>query len=110
MIEIYCYYHYTGNVLTQQVLRYIGGHKMAKSKLMQVNKKIEEKVVSNYQKLEDIVIDKYTKMQDSVVSGYKNIEDRFVDQYLTHDEESIEETKKRLAQEKLDRKQKHTTK
>lgn len=61
---------------------------MAKSKLVQANKKIEEKVVGGYKKI-----------KDSVVSGYHKIEDKFIDQILTHDGETIEEAKERLKRE-----------
>lgn len=47
---------------------------MAKSKLVQANKKIEE----------------------AVVGGYQKIEDGFVDRYLTRDGETVEEAKQRL--------------
>lgn len=62
---------------------------MAKSKLIQANKKMEEKIVGSFHKVED-----------SVVGGYKKIEDTFVDQFLTHDGETIEEAKERLRIEK----------
>lgn len=61
---------------------------MAKSKLVQANKKIEEKVVGGYKKI-----------KNSVVSGYHKIEDKFIDQILTHDGETIEEAKERLKRE-----------
>lgn len=61
---------------------------MAKSKLVQANKKIEEKVVGGY-----------NKIKNSVVSGYQKIEDKFIDQILTHDGETIEEAKERLKRE-----------
>lgn len=50
---------------------------MAKSKLVEANKKIEK----------------------AVVGGYKKIEDKFVDQFLTKDGESVEEAKARLKEE-----------
>ncbi|MBO5055848.1 MAG: hypothetical protein J6C64_05770 [Lachnospiraceae bacterium] len=50
---------------------------MAKSKLIEVNKKVEEKVVS----------------------GFNKISDKFVDNYLTKEGESVENAKKRLAEE-----------
>ena len=61
---------------------------MAKSKLLKVNEKIEEKVIGTYKKIED-----------TVVGGYTKIEDTFVDRYLTKDGETVEEAKERLKQE-----------
>lgn len=61
---------------------------MAKSKLVETNEKIAEKVMGTYQKIED-----------TVVGGYTKIEDAFVDRYLTKDGETVEEAKKRLKQE-----------
>ncbi len=61
---------------------------MAKSKLVNANKKIADTVVKGYEKIENTIVDKY-----------KSIEDKFVDQYLTKDGETIEEAKKRLKKE-----------
>ena len=61
---------------------------MAKSKLIEANEKLAEKVVDTYKKIED-----------TVVGGYTKIEDAFVDRYLTKDGESIEEAKARLKRE-----------
>lgn len=58
---------------------------MAKSKLVQANEKIAEKVVGGHKKVEE-----------AVVGGYKKIEDAFVARYLTHDGETVEEAKARL--------------
>ncbi len=66
---------------------------MAKSKLVKVNKKIEDAVVGTYKKI-----------KNTVVGGYKKIEDKFIDQYLTKDGESIEDAKKRLIKEEQQRK------
>ncbi len=58
---------------------------MAKSKLMQANKKVEKAVVNSYKKIEN-----------AVVAGYTRIEDKFVDSFLTRDGESVSEAKERL--------------
>ncbi|MEG0593159.1 MAG: hypothetical protein RR512_07565 [Coprobacillus sp.] len=65
---------------------------MAKSKIINMNKKIENIVVDGYQKIETKVLDNFTKL-----------EDRFVDNYLTYDNESVEEAKKRLYDENKQR-------
>lgn len=76
----------------------IGGKKytMAKSKIINANKKIADGVVDGYKKIEKGVVDGYKKIEKGVVSGYTKIEDKFVDMYLTHDGESIKDAKKRL--------------
>ncbi|MDE6796713.1 MAG: hypothetical protein K2J36_01685, partial [Ruminococcus sp.] len=61
---------------------------MAKSKLIQANKKIEEKVVGAYKAIEN-----------GVTGTYKKIEDKFVDSFLTRDGETVEDAKKRLHEE-----------
>ena len=38
-------------------------------------------------------------MEEGVVGGFTKITDKFVDQFLTKDGETVEEAKKRLAQE-----------
>lgn len=61
---------------------------MAKSKLIQVNETIAEKVVSKFETIENTVTGSYTK-----------IEDAFVDRYLTREGETVEDAKKRLKAE-----------
>ena len=61
---------------------------MAKSKLVQTNEKIAEKVT-----------DAFEIIQNKVVGEYTKIEATFVDRYLTREGETIEEAKARLKQE-----------
>lgn len=65
---------------------------MAKSKLVQANEKIADAVVGGYKKIEE-----------GFVGVYKKVEDGFVDRYLTHDGETVEDAKKRLAEEQARR-------
>ncbi len=65
---------------------------MAKSKLVKANEKIADAVVGGYKKIED-----------GVVGAYKKVEDSFVDQFLTHEGETVEDAKKRLAEEQAQR-------
>lgn len=58
---------------------------MAKSKLVAVNRKIEEKVVGTYKSIEN-----------GVTGTYRKIEDKFVDSFLTRDGETVEEAKARI--------------
>lgn len=88
--------YYTMVVLTRQE----GGGNMAKSKLINFNKKIADNVVKGYKVVEDTMVKGYKKIEDTVVDGYKSIEDRFVDQYLTRDGESVEDAKRRLNNQK----------
>ena len=76
---------------------------MAKSKLVKANEKIAEAVAGGYQKIENGVVGGYKKMENGVVSGFTKMSDKFVDQFLTHDGESVEDAKKRLAKEKAQR-------
>ena len=59
---------------------------MAKSKFVKANEKIA-----------DVVVGGYKKMEEGVVGAYKKVEDGFVDQFLTHEGETVEDAKKRLA-------------
>ena len=61
---------------------------MAKSKLIEVNKKIEEGVVGGYKKIEE-----------GAVGGFNKIADKFVDNFLTKEGESVAEARERLAAE-----------
>ena len=80
----------------------IGGKRvdMAKSKIVEANKKIVETVTDGYKKIEQGVVSGYKKIEQGVVSGYTKIEDKFVDAYLTKDGETVEEAKARLKKEK----------
>lgn len=62
---------------------------MAKSKLVQANKKIE-----------NIVLHSYKTIENSVLKTYEKIEDAFVERYLMHEGESVADAKKRLKGEK----------
>ncbi len=61
---------------------------MAKSKLVKANERIADAVIGGYKKIEE-----------GVVGAYKKVEDKFVDQFLTHEGESVEDAKARLAKE-----------
>ena len=63
---------------------------MAKSKLVQINKKIEKSVVNGYKTIENTVVNSYTK-----------IEDIFVDRYLTKEGETVEQAKERLRKKRI---------
>ena len=65
---------------------------MARSKLVQVNEKIAEGVMGGYKKIEE-----------GVVGGFTIMTDRFVDQFLAREGESVEDAKKRLAEEQAAR-------
>ncbi len=69
---------------------------MAKSKIIEANKKIAEATTEGFKKIEKGVVDGYKKIEKGVVEGYTKIEDRFVDAYLTKDGETVEEAKQRL--------------
>ncbi len=73
-----------------------GFDRMAKSKLVQANRKIANSVVDGYKKMESGVVGGYKKVEEAVVGTYTKIEDRFVDQYLTREGETVEEAKARL--------------
>ena len=62
---------------------------MAKSKIVNANKRIAKTVTQGYRKIEKGVVDSYTK-----------IEDKFVDAYLTKDGETVEEAKERLKRDR----------
>ena len=63
---------------------------MAKSKLVNANEKMAEKVTAAFGKIENTVVDGYTK-----------VENAFVDRYLRKDGETVEEAKARLKREQL---------
>ena len=65
---------------------------MAKSKLIQANEKIATAVVGGYKKIEN-----------GVVGAYRKVEDGFVDKFLTHEEENVEDAKRRIHKEQVQR-------
>ena len=64
---------------------------------------IGENVVKGYKAIESGVVGGYKKIEEGVVGAYKKVEDKFVDKFLTHEGESVEDAKKRLAKEQADR-------
>lgn len=79
---------------------------MAKSKLVAANKKIEEAVVGGYKKIENGVVGGYKKIENGTVSGFTKMTDAFTDQFLTKEGESVEDAKKRMAEEEKARREK----
>ena len=73
---------------------------MAKSKLVEVNKKIEEGVVGGYKKIEEGVVGGYKKMETGVVEGFGKATDKCVEKLFAKKGETVEEAKKRLSGEK----------
>ena len=71
--------------------------------LKKINEEIAEAVTGGFQKIEDSVVGGYKKIEDTVVGAYKQVEDAFVDRFLTHEGETTEEAKERLAQEQAAR-------
>lgn len=69
---------------------------MAKSKLIQANKKLADNLTSGFEKMSKSVTGGFEKISDSVTKGYTSIEDAFVDRYLTRDGETVQEAKERL--------------
>lgn len=67
--------------------------------LKKINEEIAEAVTGGFQKIEDSVVGGYKKIEDTVVGAYKQVEDAFVDRFLTHEGETTEEAKARLAEE-----------
>lgn len=83
---------------------------MSDSKFVKANEQIAEAVTSGFQKIEDGVVGTYKKVEASMVVAYKKVEDKFVGSFLTHEGESIEEAKERLAAEQAARSEKPTGK
>ena len=85
------------------VCRYRREANQTNTKLVQANEKIAEGVVSGYKKMEQGIVDGYKKMEKGVVGGFTKMTDKFVEGFLTKDGESVEDAKKRLAQEQAAR-------
>ena len=68
-------------------------------------KKIEEGVVGGYKKIEEGVVGGYKKIEEGVVGGFNKMTDKFVDKFLTHEGESLDDAKERLAREQAAREQ-----
>ena len=66
---------------------------------LQMCRQAKGRVQDRRLKIENGVVDGYKKIENGVVSGYQKIENKFVDQFLTKEGESVEDAKKRLANE-----------
>lgn len=69
------------------------------SKIVEVNEKIVEGVVTGYKKIEDGVVSGYKKIENGAVEGFQKVTDKFVGGFLTKEGETVEEAKERLANE-----------
>ena len=70
------------------------------SDLKKVNSEIAEAVANGFQKIEDGVVGGYKKIEEGAVGGFQKVEDWFVAKYLTHEGETVEEAKTRLAEDR----------
>lgn len=77
------------------------------NKFKEVNKKIEESVVTGYKKIEEGVVGGYKKIEDGVVEGFTKMTDKIVDTFLTKEGESVEEAKERMKAEQAQREEKN---
>ena len=68
-----------------------------------VNEEIAEGVTGGFQKIEDSVVGGYKKIEGAVVDACKGVEDKFVGRFLTHEGETVEDAKARLAAEQTAR-------
>ena len=66
-------------------------------------KKIAEGVKNTHNKIAQRVVGGYQKIENGVVGTFTKISDKFVDAYLTQENESVEDAKKRLAEEQRSR-------
>ena len=73
------------------------------SNFKNVNKEIENAVVGGYKKIEDGVVSGYKKIEEGAVSGYKKIEDKFIAGFLANENETTDEARARIKQERAER-------
>ena len=71
--------------------------------IKETNDKIAQGVTTGFQKIEDGVVGGYKKIEEGVVGGFTKIEDKFVGKFLTHEGETVEDAKKRIAEEQAQR-------
>ena len=80
---------------------------MAKSTLVEVNKKIEKRVIGGYKKIEDGVVSSYKKIEEGAVGGFQKVAEKFVDNFLAKEGETVEEAMERLVAEQKAREKFH---
>ena len=71
--------------------------------IKETNDKIAQGVTTGFQKIEDGVVGGYKKIESGVVGAFEKVEDKFVGKFLTHEGETVEDAKKRLAEEQKNR-------
>ena len=62
--------------------------------------KIENGVVEGYKKIETTVVDGYKKIEEGVVNGFNGMNDKIIKKVFSKQGETVEETKKRLSDNK----------
>ena len=81
----------------------IKGNMAMIEKAGEIGESIGKGAIKGYQAVEKGTVTGYKKIEESVVGAYKKVEDAFVGRFLTHDGESVEDAKKRLAEEQAAR-------
>lgn len=76
---------------------YITANEMREKSLTQGCNMVAEEITEGYKAIEAGVVNGYKKIEDGVVGAYKKVEDSFVEKFLTHEGETTEAAKKRLA-------------
>ena len=71
--------------------------------IKETNDKIAQGVTTGFQKIEDGVVGGYKKIESGIVGAFEKVEDKFVGKFLTHEGETVEDAKKRLAEEQKKR-------
>lgn len=82
---------------------YITANEMREKDLTQGCNRVAEEITEGYKAIETGVVNGYKKIEDGVVGAYKKVEDSFVENFLTHEGETTEDAKKRLAAEQAAR-------
>ena len=75
------------------------------NKAGEVGEAIIETAVHGYEAVEEGAVKGYKAIEKGVVGGYKKVEDAFVGKFLVHEGETVEDAKKRLAEEQAAREQ-----
>lgn len=64
------------------------------------NDKIRDAVFGGYYAIENGVVLGYKKIENGAVSGYKKIEDAFIDTFVRRYQETTEDARKRITEQK----------
>lgn len=81
---------------------FVQGYKAIETNVVKCYTSIQNGVVMGYKAVESASVKGYAAVENNVVQGWNKVEDKCVDVLFKHEDETVEEAKRRLNSKKTD--------